>query len=106
VKKFKGMAKVVTPKIMEELRQMIRDVDAGTVAYFPDNKNLLYGLNGALIFGKYKGKKITDVIRDDCGYLVWAVNNLDTFYITERVAEEIKRVMPIVTLREKQIVKF
>ena len=52
-----------------------------------------YDLNTEFTFGKYEGKTIRDVLEIQPKYLDWCAINLDHFYISEEVIEEIKTII-------------
>ena len=37
-----------------------------------------------LTFGKYKGRTLQEVYQENPGYLVWAENNIETFWVDWR----------------------
>ena len=41
-------------------------------------------------FGKYKGKKLTDIIKDDRDYAVWAAANLTKGNVAKRIQNLLK----------------
>lgn len=41
-----------------------------------------------LTFGKYKGRTLKDVYLENPGYLVWAENNIETFWVDWRSLKE------------------
>lgn len=42
-----------------------------------------------LTFGKYKGKKIEDVIEEDPKYLLWAHENIEWFQLSDEALEDV-----------------
>jgi hypothetical protein len=49
------------------------------------------GFYEVLTFGKYKGKKVVWVYNNDAQYLVWAVNNLWWFNLSNLVLNKINK---------------
>lgn len=49
-----------------------------------------YNLDTEFTFGKYEGKTVRDILEIQPTYLDWCAINLDHFYISEEVIEEIK----------------
>lgn len=62
-----------------------------------------YNLDSEFTFGKYKGKKVIEVIEIDYTYLTWCIKNLDHFYLKKEVISEINQIIPSFTLTEDQI---
>ena len=49
-----------------------------------------YNLDTEFTFGKYEGKTVREILEIQPAYLDWCAINLDHFYISEEVIEEIK----------------
>lgn len=60
-----------------------------------------YGLDTILNFGKHKGKSLKEVIQKDPSYVNWCAFNLNYFYISKEVLEEIKSLFPNFSLSEE-----
>jgi len=60
-----------------------------------------YNLDTKFTFGKFKGKTLKDILDLQPSYLDWCVINLDHFYISDEVLEEIKAIKPDFTLTEE-----
>ena len=45
-------------------------------------------------FGRHRNQLLCDVIADDPTYLIWCVNNICNFGISERALEQIKQLFP------------
>ena len=45
-------------------------------------KDSLYGFNDELRFGKYKGKLVSEVLKEDPSYIRWALDNIPSFAVT------------------------
>jgi len=44
--------------------------------------------NYVFLYGKYKGKLITEIIEEDPGYILWASENIPSFNPTAEVLHE------------------
>ena len=53
-----------------------------------------YDLDTEFTFGKYEGKTVRKIFELECIYLNWCSINLDHFYLSEDVIEEIKIIKP------------
>jgi hypothetical protein len=60
-----------------------------------------YNLDTEFTFGKFKGKTIMDILDLQPTYLDWCAINLDHFYISDDVVDEIKAIKPEFTLTEE-----
>ena len=47
----------------------------------------LYDLDSVLIFGKYKGEAVLEIMKKDSTYILWCYKEHDDFYITDEVFE-------------------
>jgi hypothetical protein len=63
-----------------------------------------YTLDTEFTFGKYEGKTVKEIIEIQPTYLDWCAINLDHFYISDEIIEEIKVIKPdfIITEEGKQ----
>ncbi len=41
-----------------------------------------YTISSQFYFGKHQGKTVEEVFRDNSGYIEWAINNIDKFFLT------------------------
>jgi|LakMenEpi03Aug12_release.lakeMendotaPanAssembly.Ray.scaffolds.fasta_scaffold1015646_2 hypothetical protein len=57
-----------------------------------------YDLDSLFTFGKYEGKTGRQIIDLQPSYIDWCARNLDHFYISEEVIEEIIKIKPDFTL--------
>ena len=60
-----------------------------------------YDLETEFTFGKFSSKKIKDVIKEQPSYIDWCSINLDHFYISDEVIEEIKGIKPDFSISDK-----
>lgn len=60
-----------------------------------------YTLDTEFTFGKYKGKTVKEIIEIQPTYLEWCAINLDHFYISDEIIEEIKVIKPDFTITEE-----
>lgn len=60
-----------------------------------------YRLDTEFTFGKYKGKTVKEIIEIQPTYLEWCAINLDHFYISDEIIEEIKVIKPDFTITEE-----
>ena len=60
-----------------------------------------YTLDTEFIFGKYEGKTVKEVFELQPSNLDWCAINLDHFYISEEIIEEIKVIKPGFTITEE-----
>lgn len=60
-----------------------------------------YTLDTEFTFGKYKGKTVREIIEIQPTYLEWCAINLDHFYISDEIIEEIKVIKPDFTITEE-----
>lgn len=49
----------------------------------------VYQLHSTFTFGKYKGDTIEDVLEDNYEYIIWCLDNLDWFKVSEEVYEKL-----------------
>ena len=52
---------------------------------------MTYDLDTPLDFGKYRGKTVEDVMDEDAGYLLWALENVERFETDKAVQDAITR---------------
>ena len=57
-----------------------------------------YDLDSQITFGKYEGKTIREIVDLQPNYIDWCATNLDHFYISEDLIEEIKKIKSDFTL--------
>lgn len=65
-----------------------------------------YTLDTEFTFGKFQGNTVRQVIDIQPSYLDWCVLNLDHFYISDEVIEEIKGVIPDFKLSDEGVTKL
>lgn len=65
-----------------------------------------YNLDTEFTFGKYEGKTVREVLELQPNYFDWCAINLDHFYISSEVIEEIKRAKPDFKLSDEGIKKL
>lgn len=65
-----------------------------------------YTLDTEFSFGKFQGNTVRQVIEIEPSYLDWCALNLDHFYISDEVIEEIKSVKPDFKLSDEGIKKL
>lgn len=55
---------------------------------YPDDRDeRVWGLDEQLTFGKYKGRFVGDILREDPQYLVWAHDNISYFLLEDELYE-------------------
>lgn len=47
--------------------------------------NRIYLMNSEFSFGKYKGNTVEDVIHDNYEYIIWLLDNVEWFKVSEEV---------------------
>ncbi len=52
---------------------------------------MIYDLDTPLAFGKYKGQPVEDVLNDDPGYLLWLLENVESFTVDKALEDDILR---------------
>lgn len=57
-----------------------------------------YNLNSQFTFGKFEGKTVRQIIDLQSSYIDWCAINLEHFYISEDVIEDIIKIKPDFTL--------
>lgn len=65
-----------------------------------------YTLDTEFTFGKFQGNTVRQVIDIQPSYLEWCALNLDHFYISDEVIEEIKGVIPDFKLSDEGVAKL
>lgn len=53
-----------------------------------------YDLDTEFTFGKYEGKTVRQILNLQSSYLDWCAINLDHFYLSNQMIEEIKSIKP------------
>jgi hypothetical protein len=53
-----------------------------------------YTLETIFTFGKYEGMNLKGIVEIQSSYLNWCIVNLDHFYVSNEVIEEIKALVP------------
>lgn len=61
----------------------------------------VYTLDTEFTFGKYEGKTVKEIIEIQPTYLDWCAINLDHFFISDEIIEEIKVIKPDFTITEE-----
>lgn len=74
--------------------------------FLKDRCMKFYNLDTEFTFGKFAGSTIRQIIHTQPTYLNWCVINLDHFYISEEIIEEIKSIKPDFKLSEEGIQKL
>ena len=59
-----------------------------------------YNLNDTILFGKFKGHPIAQIIEIEHTYIDWCINNLDHFYVTDDLIKLISEKYPTFVLTE------
>jgi hypothetical protein len=62
-----------------------------------------YNLDTEFTFGKFEGKTLSEVVELQPSYLNWCSTNLDHFYISDEVLEEISTIKPDFHLTQESI---
>ncbi|MDR1198651.1 MAG: hypothetical protein LBK94_06520 [Prevotellaceae bacterium] len=62
-----------------------------------------YHIDTKFDFGKYAGKTLQEVLEIRPSYINWCIINLDHFYISEDVIDEIKSIKPEFALSEEEL---
>lgn len=65
-----------------------------------------YNLDTEFTFGKFEGSTVRQIIDTQPTYLDWCAINLDHFYISDEVIEEIKSIKPDFKLSDEGIQKL
>ena len=60
-----------------------------------------YTLDTEFTFGKYEGKTVKEILELQPTYLDWCAINLDHFYLSDEIIEEIKIIKPDFTITEE-----
>ena len=50
---------------------------------------MIYDLDDALQFGKHRGRTVEDVLEEDPGWLLWALENTDRFEVDKALEDAI-----------------
>lgn len=61
----------------------------------------MYKLTDEFNFGKYKGKTIEYVVKEEPSYIQWCILNLYTFYISIELLQELVNINPKFIVREE-----
>lgn len=62
-----------------------------------------YDLDTEFSFGKYQGKSVRQIIELQLSYLNWCALNLEHFYMSENVIEEVRKLKPNFSFSEKEL---
>jgi len=60
-----------------------------------------YNLDTEFSFGEFNGKTLKQILHIQPSYLDWCAVNIDQFYVTDVVIEEIKTIIPDFALTKK-----
>lgn len=60
-----------------------------------------YNLDTEFTFGKFEGKTVREVLDIQHSYIDWCAINLDHFFISDEVIEEIKSIVPDFSISEE-----
>ncbi|NJK84515.1 MAG: hypothetical protein HC912_12710 [Saprospiraceae bacterium] len=60
-----------------------------------------YNLDTEFTFGKFEGKTVREVLDVQHSYIDWCAINLDHFYISDEVIDEIKEIVPDFSISEE-----
>jgi hypothetical protein len=52
------------------------------------NAGTIFGIDSHFTFGKYKGRTVSSVLKDDPGYIAWANENVEWLSFTDGVTDE------------------
>ena len=66
---------------------------------FISDKKVIANKTTILHFGQYKGQSVAEVMRFDASYLLWAIDNVDSFDI-----DDVHLIDEIIELDERQYV--
>ena len=66
----------------------------------------VYTHKSKLKFGKYKGKTVLDVVKDDPQYIVWCLSNLRSFLILEKDMGKLRKVNEAFDLNDEEEYKY
>jgi len=62
-----------------------------------------YGLNDTFTFGKFKGKSLLDVFKDEPGYIDWCLREIDTFFLLTDTYKILREVSPNYKFSDKAL---
>lgn len=65
-----------------------------------------YNLDSEFTFGKFEGKTVRQVIDIQSSYLDWCALNLDHFYMSDEVTEEVRSIIPDFKFSDEGIKKL
>lgn len=65
-----------------------------------------YDLDTEFTFGKYEGKTVREILELQPNYLDWCAINLDHFYISDEVIDEIKTNISVFKISEEGVKKL
>lgn len=75
--------------------------------WFDDDDETVYrnyhefdSIDEEFLFGKYKGRRLCDVLEDDPSYVHWCMGNIDDFTFSAETIEKIKQLFPNFILPE------
>jgi hypothetical protein len=60
-----------------------------------------YNLDTKFGFGKFKGKTLKEVVESQASYIDWCAINVDRFYISDEVLDEVKSNFSFFTISEE-----
>jgi hypothetical protein len=60
-----------------------------------------YNLDTEFTFGKFEGKTVREILNIQPSYIDWCAINLDHFFISHEVIEEIKSIIPDFSISEE-----
>jgi hypothetical protein len=60
-----------------------------------------YNLDTEFTFGKFEGETVKEILNIDHAYLEWCAIHLDHFYMTEKVIEEVREIIPGFSISEE-----
>ena len=60
-----------------------------------ERERKVHQLDDALPFGKHKGKSLREVIEDDSSWIIWAMENIADFEISDLAQNELDLVLDI-----------
>lgn len=53
-----------------------------------------YTISSPFYFGKYQGKTVEEVFRENSNYIEWAINNIDKFFLTPETFDYLDNLKP------------
>jgi hypothetical protein len=52
---------------------------------------MMYDLDTPIRFGRHRGRLVEEVLEDDPGYLLWCMENVESFDVDQALHDEIVR---------------